>query len=241
MVFSGDLFGDPEWPLFGGGGGHASGGHEPVLAAISLETRAEDFPWERDALVEANAREVAGVVFGSRALSGHRAFLFVAHAPWQSAGGRVARYKLERDRLWRGLQKESDLGPFGRRSAEVAFESDRGVRYAGLLEVKEGALTAAIGLAREKEVYPFSCALVLSDRPDTGSEADIKALFEGAFSAQDRGRDSRVDWPTLSAAVCPLGWVVGRTTGAFDDPWVDTDLFLRRDLGEALAEELGAG
>lgn len=123
----------------------------------------------------------------------------------------------------------------------MAFESERGVRYAGLLEVKEGAIGAAIGLAREKEVYPFSCALVLSDRPGMGSEADVEALFEAAFPAQDRGRDSRVDWQSLSVALCPHGYVVGRTTGAFDDPWVDTDLFLPGDLGEALAGELGAG
>lgn len=106
MAFSGDLFGDPEWPLFGGGG-RTPGGHGPVLAAVSLETRAEGWPWERAVLVEANAREVAGAVFGSPALSSHRAFLFVAHALWQPTGGRLARYMLERNKLWRGLEKRA--------------------------------------------------------------------------------------------------------------------------------------
>ncbi len=245
MVFSGDLFGDPEWPPFGGGG-RTPGGRGPVLAAVSLETRAESYPWERDALVVANSREVARAVFGSRALSAHRAFLFVTHASWRSTENRVARYMLERDGLWRGLEKERDrdLGLFGRRSAEVAFESDKGVRYAGMLEVGEEALGPALEMIRvAEEGSSFVCALVLSDRPGTGSEADVRALYETAAITADtvHMRPTGTDWRRLCVELCPLGWAVGRTTGAFDDPWVDTDLFLPGDLGLALAEELSAG
>ena len=68
-------------------------------------------------------------------MSQFRALLFFAHGPWQPSTATV-----KHNKLCKSLAKYWEVDSFTRRSTELAFKSDRGTRYAGLLEVSENTL-----------------------------------------------------------------------------------------------------
>ena len=182
-------------------------------------------------MVENNARELARVLFHSRALSSHRIFLFVADGTWQP-NNRVVKHK----KLWRGFQQEWGADTFEPGSAEVEFKSDEGIRYAGLLGVDETNLAVAVELVRSMLSY----VLIASKQLTLDSETDIHNIFSTAFTLYKGNPDTHVDWANLSATWCPSGDVVGRVVGTHDDPFVETQLFSTETLSLELAKEINA-
>jgi hypothetical protein len=221
---------DSSWPGFEIGRESSRGHPLHAPAVLSLETRRSD-TLERAA--EAHSEKLREVLFRTRTLSQFRALLFVADGPWQPSTAMV-----KHNKLWKSLAKNWEVSPFTHRSTELEVESDRGIRYAGLLEVGENTVGAAVDLLRLGQAsHGIESALVACPRPGPWSEPSIALIFRAAFPPHDGTPQSSIEWVNLAVELAALGCIVGRTTGGFDDPLVATDLFGSEALISALARE----
>ena len=178
----------------------------PPLAAMSFVARAEGNSCGLQELARACADEAASFV---AALSVPRqGWLFVADGPWREATAHVLHRRLWKNRASLG---ESHVG--GRRSEDVAIRNGRNVRYAGVVEITPELRDQAIDIARTDR----ACAIIFSSRVDMTDPATIEIIFRRAFSGASDEARTDVDWLALAVSLCPLGDVLLRVSGLFDD------------------------
>lgn len=224
---------DPKWSELGTPR-KPSGGH-PLDApgVLSLETRRSYALDTLERAAATHSEKLCQILFRTRTLARFRTLLFVAHGPWQPSTAMV-----KHNKLWKSLAKNWEVSPFTHRSTELEVESDRGIRYAGLLEVGENTVGAAVDLLRLGQAsHGIESALVACPRPGPWSEPSIALIFRAAFPPHDGTPQSSIEWVNLAVELAALGCIVGRTTGGFDDPLVATDLFGSEALISALARE----
>lgn len=145
----------------------------------------------------------------------YKVWLFTSHGPWQRNSAMVKHY-----RLWRSFPSKWRLDDF-RLGSETMVESNEGVRFAGLAEVSQAGFFTATQIMRSES----SCAIILSARPDIGSQGGITQLFNSAFPGNGTAQ-SRVDWLSLSLDCCQLGDVVIRVGGSWDEREASLDFFM---------------
>jgi hypothetical protein len=193
----------------------------PPIAAVSYVVK-KSSPFENlSTLMDACAQCVANVIYDNTGLDGYRVGLLVANGTWQPPS-RLVKYK----KLWK---KRSEIVEAIRPSTindEVMFERDNEIRYAGLLVVKRDRFAHAAQIVREIG----ACALLASKRDDFGTSEDITALFSAVFPPVHGVNDTSVDWLSLSLRSCPLGDIVVRASGLFDDPDAAIDLIFNPTL-----------
>ncbi len=163
--------------------------------------------------------------------SGHpyRVWCFISDAFWQIPT-RVTRYKKLR-RYHKAFLQTPGIGEIG---PEVEFQSEKEIRFAGVVEVAGEALIQALKLVR---LNP-SCAIILSCRQDFPSEDQVRALFDQAFYDKKGRRETKVNFAALSAFACIHGDAVLRVWGFFDDIEASAHLIAKQDITDEFARYL---
>jgi hypothetical protein len=180
---------------------------------VSFVAKAEGVPDGLQELARACGDEAASFV-AARSVP-RKGWLFVADGPWREATALVLHRRLWKNRV---SLSESQVG--GRRSEEVAIRNGRNVRYAGVVEVTPELMDQAVDIVRTDH----ACAIIFSSRVDMTDPANIETIFRSAFSgASDEARID-VDWLALAVSLCPLGDVLLRVSGLFDDREAAVDL-----------------
>ena len=162
------------------------------------------------------------VIFGDWAVSqGLSVYLFCAHGPWQPKSVMV-----QHRRLWKDLSESWQLANF-QLSSEVIIESDRGLRFAGIAKVGPDEFFTSTQILRSEP----SNGLIISSRDIMTSEADIRRIFEAAFPISIKEvRETRLELLNFVLTLCPLGDIVVRISGTWDEGETSIDMFMRSEL-----------
>lgn len=181
--------------------------------ASSLPLSAITFVAARDSL-DIGLKECAlacgrkAAEFISRQSRTHDAWLFLADGPWYTPS-RITTHK----RLWSRHKDVLESDGVGLLSDELEFNDRNLIRYAGVVQVSRLAFERSIEVVRNQH----SCAIILSSREDFESLENVKAIFDLAFRQIHYKRGISVDWGRLASGLCPLGDVLMRVSGMFDD------------------------
>jgi hypothetical protein len=214
-----DLFGCEEWPLFSARRTEFGDDSAPRLTVICFEA---DGIWGVDSSINLKRDCVQAAIKWLRQLPAGGAeakmWLFVAHWYWLPQN-RITHYK----RLW----KSNDAArlPLGPRSAEVSVSHEKGIRFAGTLQLATKDISSVIW-----DETSFSTAVIVSRR-DLGLPEEIHRLFASAFP----GGQGNVDWAGLAATVGPLGDILIRGTIEKDGMRPGVDCFFVAELVEGNA------
>ena len=185
----------------------------PSLAAISFVAKNEQSIGKLQDLCRACGIKAASFVSGLSA--DYQCWLFVADGPWREASP-VVRHR----RLWKNHRSLSDSLVEGTRSAEVEIMIGNKVRYAGLAEVTPELTDQAFEIARTDR----ACAIIFSRRGDITNAFSVESIFRIAFPCVSGEGATHVDWLALAVSLCPLGDILMRMSGQFDDRDAAADL-----------------
>jgi len=108
----------------------------------------------------------------------------------------------------------------GIRSEEVEIMIGNKVRYAGLAEVTPGLTDQALEIARTDH----ACAIIFSRRGDITNAFSVESIFRIAFTSVSGEGETHLDWLALAVSLCPLGDILMRMSGQFDDRDAAADL-----------------
>lgn len=190
----------------------AASGHASLqsVAGVSLLARRSGSEPDLASLIHACGQRLQPT------MSGLPVWIFVAHGPWQP-DNRITRHR----GLWRSHAMRARWErPETVKSEAVAIAGAAGVRFAGVAAVDNTWLLEALELVR---VDP-ACFLFVSHRKDLVLPEQVKRLFDVVFTGGPADSQTHIDWQALITAVCPLGDIVIRVSGGFDDPEGAIDL-----------------
>jgi hypothetical protein len=180
----------------------------PCIGAFRVVCKELDLPRDSEQMIQACLDAAQSLIFPQApSLKGYRLWLFLAHGVEQP-DSRITRYK----KLWSGIEQQYGVGIF-RRELEVEIVSDEGLRYATLTELTIENFFIGMTLLRERR----SSALFLSPLLETPTETSITALFWAAFQQEKGLPTASVKWPQLIAHRCPLGEILVRAGGSWDE------------------------
>jgi len=191
----------------------------PALSCASILASEEGIPSNQEALEQSCTDCATKLLFGYQSPSDDdRLWLLLAHGPWQAKSAMVRNKK-----LWRSLSSKLPLESF-LLSQDVLVESDAGLRFVGVAEVTKDNFLTAVQVMRSEP----SSAMILSKRQDIYSEDGIRFLFDSAFSPRDRAIQASVDWLNLALHCSPLGDVVIRVGGSWDEREASLDFIMQK-------------
>ncbi len=204
----------------------------PQIGALRVVCSELGLPRDFEKMGEICTEAARSLVFDRRSLPGYRPWLFVA-TPTSLPDNRITRYK----KLWKGIEERCGVGA-GRHGPEVLFQSAEGLRFAAAAELTRKSFAEGTRLLRGLT----SSALVWTAREGMDSEAETRRFFERAFPLRKGVPDGRTDWIRLASAYCPLGDVLVRASGSWDERECALDLIgvpeqvsrLESDLPEVL-------
>lgn len=179
----------------------------PKIDALRVVCGEPGLPRDWHTMTRLCAEAALPLAFDSDPLQHHQVWLFVSHASWLP-DDRVRRHK----KLWGNLSEEHLLDSL-RCSPEVAFRSELGIRYAAVCRLTPGSFAEGARVLRGLR----SSAMLLTERAAGGTEEYVRSLFGAAFPIRKGVPDNRVDWIGLAARFCPLGDVLVRAGGSFDE------------------------
>lgn len=209
-----DVFNDPDWPLFSQATVNKGKPTLPKLGVISYISRADSMPQDMDMLFDACVAQVKPKVFGNPLLcSRYKAWLFVAHSSWQPKS-RVVMYKGLRNSL-------PEIPCKGLRFKELAIEATPGVRFAGIAEIDSATFRNAILFPKE-----YASVVVISDAEELTFEDSLRSMFSAAFPSLKGIAQASIDWASLSEYLCPMGNVLVRANGSYDERLADIDCIM---------------
>lgn len=217
-----DLFRDSDWPFFDEVRAREYADPVPHIGLVEFKVVQHSVPRDMDILYDSCLTEVEHWVFDANDRpQDERVWLFKGHNSWIPRS-RVALHK----RLWKTLPadfttSEMDLG------REVMFESAEGIRFAGIAAVNRNTFRQAMMIVRNDS----GAAVVMSRRNEIEESSGIEYIYHCAFPPQRSGKrrgvdSSTVNWMTLAVGLCPLGDVVLRLTGDYDERQVSCDCFM---------------
>lgn len=149
----------------------------------------------------------------------HAMYAFVATPGWVTMNAVLRR---------RGIWKQPNLGWAARggiHSPDVEIADGKRARFAGVTLIRDDDLFDAANFVR---VHNAGLLILSRDvRPD---EQSVRNLFARAFP----GKESRVDWSSLTASSAASDEIVVKVSGAFDDPGVAVDAFMSSELWRSI-------
>lgn len=210
------MFRNPEWPLFSGQAGLRTLGNLPNLSLVEFKVFKPGLPRDMEELDQACARRVSEHLFSKNGIERRpKVWLFLAHTGWtRKSGAWITQEMSSFPSEWRVEQLP--------RAYEVLVESDKGIRFAGLAEVDAESFQTATRILRKHQ----SSCIIMSDRADIASSSSIKLVFGAAFTAEDQNVTRPLNWARLSLALCPLGDVLLRVSGSYDERMATLDCIM---------------
>jgi hypothetical protein len=195
-------------------------GSVPALSAVTFIATKSGASYDLDELAVACGNEAMAFILNIVG-DNYRAWLFVSDGPWKPAT-RVARHK----KLWKNHADLVSSNGVLEVGEEAEMESGGLVRFAGLLEVTGEAFIKAIRLVRTN----WACAIIFSKRANFGSQASARSIFLSAFPKTNGVQRASIDWMTLAMDICPLGDILIRVSGLFDDHEAAVDVIADKGL-----------
>jgi hypothetical protein len=179
----------------------------PRISALCVVGK--EFDWrDSEQPIQACSEAAQSLIFPrTTSLKGYRPWLFLAHGGEQP-DNRITRYK----KLWRGIEQQYGVDSF-RREPEVEIVSSAGLRYATVTELTIKNFFLGMTLLRERK----SSAVLLSPLLEMPTEAVITDLFWAAFQSDGGIPTASVKWSQLVARRCPLGEILVRAGGSWDE------------------------
>ncbi|MBD3673949.1 MAG: hypothetical protein HUJ26_10540 [Planctomycetaceae bacterium] len=193
----------------------------PDLSAITIIAQPSGFPVTLSDQAVSCAQEALSLI-QAQVDRQYRMFLFVTSGPWQESN-RIVRYK----KLWKLIPNISGSVKF---SEEVEFKRDNKLMYAGLVEFIISDINSLVEIARTD----ISSAIICSHRDKIDSLASINNIFTHAFPTYKEKPLTRVDWLALAIEVCPLGDILVRVNGTFDDRESAVDIISTKEIISSL-------
>lgn len=185
----------------------------PALGAITFLARKTD-PFQKLQVLAAACGREAFSQLKSHDKS-YQPWIFISDGPWQE----VSRIS-QNHRLWGRHRELVKANPHGIRSDDVEIRIGKQVRFAGLIKISEEMIETAIESAR----CNTSHAIIFSRRSEIVLPHSIRQIFHAAFPQQEGIAQTSIDWLSLALGLCPLGDILLRVSGGFDDPEAAIDL-----------------
>ncbi len=213
---SGNLFDDNESITFDLNEAHHLCSQPIELAALTFLSKPKEQHYESIAALDfANAIELRTFLNMNNSLKNYRLFLFAADGLWQPNKAMVMHKK-----LWRKEPFNSYSESFNELSEEVCVKTDRGVRFASIVNIDDENLLDAIELIRKNP----SCSLMLSCRKNIKEPDTIQELFGSCFPSAFNSEETCVNYLSLALGVCGYGDIVLRVSGFEDERVAAIDL-----------------
>jgi hypothetical protein len=178
--------------------------------------------------VERGAAVLRPIMFRSNTLRGYRPFLFAADST-----GRESTVIARHQGFWLRPWIRDQLGNLVLRGVSLPVPAAEGIRYVGMVDIREEELAAALEFARE-----HGQAAILLSKEDLLSNDWIGTLVERIYPPSARPRETRINWFRSCVELSRLGMVTGRVTGQFDDREVLIALYGRCQTMSSLFEEV---
>jgi len=193
-----DVFRNKEWPLFNEEMAQKTLGRVPNFSLVEFNVFRPELPRDMAELDQACAERIAPLLYKNDKLPKEsKVWLFIAQ---QRTGGIKSLLKKE----W------LDVLPL---ATEVFVESNRGAKSAGLVEIAAENFLTAIRILRAND----SACIIASGRSDIVSERNIVHTYYSAFPSEKVPQSSGVSWAGLSLLLCPLGDILLRVSGSYDE------------------------
>lgn len=210
-----DIFRNKEWPLFDEETAQDVPGYVPNLSLIEFKVFKPDLPRDMDVLDQACADKVADYIFNTNNFTKtFKVWLFLEVGAWLKKSSVVLQGGL------RALREKAWLDQLPKMH-EVIIESGNRSKSAGLAEiVTREHFMAAIKLSRS---HHWSC-VIASERADITSEKSINSIFASAFPPGNKILG--VNWSHLSLSLCPIGDILLRVSGSYDERLATIDCIM---------------
>jgi hypothetical protein len=183
-----------------------------TLAATKYSARATGWPTDYRGLVNAccdAARPLSDALFAK----GCRAWLILIGAAFDAERkSRFPNYALARPARERNLVEDIAM--------EKIFHLTKAERTAGIYLMNADRFCDGCEFLTRN----LWAQIILSRQDDFLSETNLELIYQSGGFDDNGMPDSQINWLALSAAVCPLGNVVVKTHGAFDDRWREVKL-----------------
>ena len=193
------------------------------INAITIVSRKTAVTDDLSFLAQACSKHI-NPFFEKHGLTDHVLWLFAVHGPWQPKT-RIIKYK----KLWKSNPQFKPFVHLAKKSDEIEIESDKGLRYAGMVKLKNDSLSQAVELLRNDS----ACCIIASDRPEISSSNSINDLISLAFPNDKHGfKSTSINWLNLAAYLCSKRDFVIRVFGSFDDRDATIDIMFKKWLFE---------
>ncbi len=208
VKFERNLIGNSEFPIFDSAqepGSIRTSADEQLCGLFISSARGANEPFRQ--AIERCASVLRPLIFNSKALHGSRPFLFAADSV-----GREDTVIARHQGFWLRPWVRDLLGNLVQRGVSLALPSEEGIRYIGLVDVREEELDATMDFARE-----HGQAAVLLSNQDLLSDDWIGTLAERVYPRSMSPKERSINWLRLCIELSRLGIVGVRVTGQFDD------------------------
>jgi hypothetical protein len=220
-----NVFDDPKWPLFDKSRGHSYTDSIPNLGIVEFSSTSGDLGLEQLA-VACWSEAAASISFLTK--DHYEKLMFVSERYWMPATTDLLRRNTdERRRL--NLFKEClrTLGaPVSESTDYVKVDAGEIVRFADLFKIDNENLIGAVHAARINPSY----AIICSKRLDIVAKPNIRSIVAAAFPTSDSAQQTSIDWMLLALRVCPLGDLLIRVTGMFDDSEASVEIIANDEI-----------
>ncbi|ACL03186.1 hypothetical protein Dalk_1486 [Desulfatibacillum aliphaticivorans] len=210
---------DDSNPLFLDWRGSGHLGPTVDLNAISFEARRQEYTDDLSIFTHACCKCVRQI-FHDNGLSAYRFWLFAAHGPWQEKS-RITKYK----KFWKSGGEFESFAKLPNKSDEMEFESEKGLRYAVMVELDYGAFIQAADLMRNDS----ACCVIASRDKEMGSPKSVQKIFYSAFPEKKSGElSTAINWIALSEFLCDRESFLIRYIGFPEDMEATIDVIFKK-------------
>jgi len=202
-----DIFRNKDWPLFNEEMAQKTLGRVPSFSLVEFKVFKPELPRDIAELDQACAERIAPLLYKNDKLTKeNKVWLFIG----QERRGRIKSL----------LKKEwLDVLPL---ATEVSIESNSGAKSAGLVEIAAENFLTAIRILRAID----SACIIVSGRSDIVSERNIVYTYYSAFPSERVPQTSGVSWAGLTLLLCPVGDILLRVSGSYDERLATIDCIM---------------
>jgi hypothetical protein len=197
----------------------------PHIGAISYTASDPEASNDLTSLTDACAITVCNTLFEGKIATTHKTQMLIASGSWLTPSPVT-----EHRKLWKSRKNILDAINPPQPTKEICFHRDNKIRYASILPIKHSSFAASAQIARKIG----SCAIFASRHDEPSTERVIKATFQAAFPELYGTKTTNVDWLGLAIHLCPVGDILLRVSGLFDDRDACIDLIADPELLETL-------
>lgn len=140
----------------------------------------------------------------------------MAHESWKEKT-RLSLHK----KLWESLPHHFHIFnlPLGN---EWLFESEKGIRFAGLCEIEQSTFEQAVKILRKH----LASVIIITPTKELNEREMVHLLFQASFPEIE---STQIDWSNLSLNRCVNGDIIVRLSGSNDERLVSLDFIMLKE------------